>query len=75
MMTDETGEIAMIVDTTLTVGMTIGVVIATMETEGNVVIAIGAETALRFVVLMFCKAVCAIKYITSTKHIFCFQFL
>lgn len=49
MMTGETGEIVMIVDTTLIAGAMIVVVTATMETEGSVVIATGAETALRFV--------------------------
>lgn len=49
MKTGETGEIVMIVYTTLTAGAMIGVVTAMMETGGIVVIATGAETVLRFV--------------------------
>lgn len=79
MMTGETGEIAMIVCTTLTAGAMIGVVTAMMETEGIVVIATGAEIVLRFVpscpfVCLPC-AVCAVQNEITTKYKYCFHFV
>lgn len=68
--TGETGEIGMTVRMTLTAGVMIGEATATMETEGIVAIATGAETVPRFVLI--CHAVLGGKLIYIQAYFFFF---